>query len=245
VARNFVAANGVMGLYNGLSAGILRQLTYGMSRLGLFRSMTNHFSEGGKRKLTLGESTLCSLVAGGIGALIGTPADAALIRMQADTTLPMAERRNYKNGVDAMIRMAREEGMRGFFAGATPTIVRGLALNVGMLASYDKLKEFGGQYLGGENTKSNLIFSSIGSGILGATFALPLDLIKTKLQKQRPLPDGKMPFSGMLDCARKTLAAEGPTGFYKGYPTFLLRITPHIVMVWLFMEAFNKSKYLK
>ena len=55
----------------------------------------------------------CSIVAGGLGAIIGTPADAALIRMQSDTTLPEAQRRNYKNGLDAMTRMLREEGLSG------------------------------------------------------------------------------------------------------------------------------------
>jgi len=56
-----------------------------------------------------------SLVAGGIGALVGTPADAALVRMQSDSTLPINERRGYKNVVDALVRMAREEGSKGFF----------------------------------------------------------------------------------------------------------------------------------
>lgn len=32
------------------------------------------------------------MVAGGVGALIGTPADAALVRMQADTTLPVSRK---------------------------------------------------------------------------------------------------------------------------------------------------------
>ncbi len=36
------------------------------------------------------------LAAGGLGALVGTPADLTLIRMQADTTLPAEQRRNYK-----------------------------------------------------------------------------------------------------------------------------------------------------
>ncbi len=62
----------------------------------------------------------------------------------------------------------------------------------------------------------------------------------------KPLPDGTMPYKGMLDCAAKTYKAEGFIGgFYKGYPTFLARIAPHIVMVWMFMEALNKSPYLK
>ena len=34
----------------------------------------------------------CSLTRGGIGAPVGTPADAALVRMQADTKLPVEQR---------------------------------------------------------------------------------------------------------------------------------------------------------
>jgi hypothetical protein len=39
--------------------------------------------------------------------------------------------------------------------------------------------------------------------------------IKTRLQKQRPLADGTMPYRGFLDCAAKISASEGPTAFYK------------------------------
>lgn len=44
------------------------------------------------------------LTAGGLGALVGSPADLTLIRMQADNTLPLASRRNYKGVGDAMVR---------------------------------------------------------------------------------------------------------------------------------------------
>ena len=38
---------------------------------------------------------MCGLAAGGLGALVGSPADLTLIRMQADTNLPVEQRRNY------------------------------------------------------------------------------------------------------------------------------------------------------
>jgi solute carrier family 25 oxoglutarate transporter 11 len=44
------------------------------------------------------------LAAGGLGALVGSPADLSLIRMQADATVPLAQRRNYKGVGDAMVR---------------------------------------------------------------------------------------------------------------------------------------------
>lgn len=72
---------------------------------------------------------------------MGNPPDLALVRMQADNQLPLAERRNYKNVVDAFVRITREEGTFGLWRGATPTIIRAIALNLAMLASYDEVKE--------------------------------------------------------------------------------------------------------
>lgn len=61
--------------------------------------------------------------------------------MQADSTLPPEQKRNYKGVGDAFVRMVREEGVAGLFRGASPTIVRAMALNMGMLASNDQAKE--------------------------------------------------------------------------------------------------------
>lgn len=50
------------------------------------------------------------MIAGASGAIIGTPAEVALIRMTADGRLPLAERRNYSGVFNALLRMTREEG---------------------------------------------------------------------------------------------------------------------------------------
>lgn len=70
------------------------------------------------------------MTAGGIGSFIGTPCDLALVRMQADSTLPLNERRNYKNVFDAFSRIVSEEGVFSLWYGATPTIARAMSLNV-------------------------------------------------------------------------------------------------------------------
>lgn len=82
-----------------------------------------------------------ALIAGFVGSLVGNPADLALIRMQADARLPLSERRNYKNVVDAFKRISKEEGFFALWRGATPTVIRAMALNLAMLASYDEVKE--------------------------------------------------------------------------------------------------------
>lgn len=61
--------------------------------------------------------------------------------MQADATLPAAQRRNYKNAFHALYRIIADEGVLALWKGAGPTVVRAMALNMGMLASYDQSVE--------------------------------------------------------------------------------------------------------
>ena len=105
--------------------------------------MTNKAIEANDGKpLPLYQKALCGLTAGAIGACFGSPADLALIRMQADATLPVAQRRNYTNAFHALYRIVADEGVLALWKGAGPTVVRAMALNMGMLASYDQSVEF-------------------------------------------------------------------------------------------------------
>lgn len=101
VGAQLIKNEGVLSLYKGLSAGLLRQATYTTARMGLF----NQFSAMVKDEH--GNSSFAAkagagLAAGGLGAVIGNPCDLALIRMQADATLPVEKRRGYKNVGDAL-----------------------------------------------------------------------------------------------------------------------------------------------
>jgi hypothetical protein len=56
---------------------------------------------------------------------------------------PLAERRGYKNVFDALWRVATEEGPAKLYSGLLPNILRGMSMNVGMLACFDQAKEVG------------------------------------------------------------------------------------------------------
>lgn len=43
---------------------------------------------------------------------------------------------------DALLRILKEEGIRGVFTGAGPTIIRAMSLNLGMLTSNEQAKEY-------------------------------------------------------------------------------------------------------
>jgi solute carrier family 25 oxoglutarate transporter 11 len=83
VAKDIIAKDGFGSLYKGLSAGLLRQATYTTARLGIFSQITEVAKKANDGKnLPLWQKAACGLTAGGLGALVGTPADLTLLRMQ-------------------------------------------------------------------------------------------------------------------------------------------------------------------
>eukprot|EP00873_Tetraselmis_striata_P037947 jgi/Tetstr1/458211/TSEL_044699.t1 len=244
VASAIIKEEGFGALYKGLSAGLLRQATYTTARLGFYNKISDAaIAYNNGQSLPLLGKALCGLTAGAMGAIVGNPADLSLIRMQADGTLPAAERRGYKNAFDALIKIAKDEGIGGWFAGAGPTVVRAMALNMGMLASNDHFKEMFVEHMGYKKTdRMTVVGSACAAGVVAATFSLPFDFIKTRIQKMKALPDGTMPYKGSIDCAIKTLAQEGPLAFYTGYPTYCVRIAPHVSFTLVFLDVIQKTQ---
>ncbi|EFX01579.1 c6 zinc finger domain containing protein [Grosmannia clavigera kw1407] len=118
VVKDLVARGGVINLYQGLSAGLLRQLVYGTLRLGLFSTFEQQLSRRAREQgTTLGfrGRALAGLGAGAIAAFVGNPTEVALIRMQADGMKPVEQQRNYSSAFNAIWRIAREEGVLGLW----------------------------------------------------------------------------------------------------------------------------------
>lgn len=121
------------------------------------------------------------MTAGAIGSFIGTPCDLILVRMQSDSTLPVEERRNYKNVFDAFGRIVREEGVTSLWSGAGPTMCRAISLNVAMLVTYDECKERFTARFGKNNPYAIMFAASMVSACATSTASLPFDNLKTKL----------------------------------------------------------------
>jgi len=123
--------------------------------------------------------------------------------------------------------------------GATPTVVRAMSLNLGMLVSYDVSKE-NIERVFGKDLSGTILISSFISGAIAATMSLPFDNVKTKMQKMTKLPDGTLPYNSFIDCAVKTAAREGITGFWAGLPTYIFRIAPHVMITLIVSEYLKK-----
>lgn len=188
--------------------------------------------------LVLRPSILPAQASGALASVIGNPFDISMVRMQADSLKPAAERRGYKHVFDALARISREEGVLNLWRGFEPTVFRAIAMNVGMMATYDIVKEAIVK-VNGDNFATSLA-SSAGAALACVCTSLPFDLIKTRLQNMKPDAAGVFPYRGVLDCAGKIAAVEGPLAFWTGFGAYYGRTAPHAMIILLSMEQINK-----
>jgi len=181
------------------------------------------------RKITAG------LIAGGIGAAVGNPADVAMVRMQADGRAPAAERRNYKGVFDAIRRMSNQEGVGSLWRGSALTVNRAMIVTASQLASYDQFKEtiLGNGWM--EDGLGTHVAASFAAGFVASVASNPIDVIKTRVMNMKVGA-----YNGALDCAMKTVKAEGPLALYKGFIPTVSRQGPFTVVLFVTLEQVRK-----
>ncbi|KAE9596977.1 hypothetical protein Lal_00008009 [Lupinus albus] len=238
VGVRLVQQEGVAALFSGVSATVLRQTLYSTTRMGLYDVLKQKWSTGGN--MPLSRKIEAGLIAGGIGAAVGNPADVAMVRMQADGRLPPAQRRNYKSVVDAISTMVKREGVTSLWRGSSLTVNRAMLVTASQLASYDQFKEMileKGLMRDGLGTH---VTASFAAGFVAAVATNPVDVIKTRVMNMRVEPGAEPPYSGAVDCALKTVRAEGPMALYKGFIPTISRQGPFTVVLFVTLEQVRK-----
>ena len=160
------------------------------------------------------------------------------------TKLIHSQRRNYKNVFDALIRTSKEEGFGALYKGLAPNILRGMSMNVGMMACYDQAKEGYSKVLSDDPKHPGLpvkILSSATAGFTAAAFSLPFDLIKSRLMAMQPDASGKLPYSGVANCAATILRVEGIRGFWAGFTAYYGRCAPHAMIILLSIDTITSN----
>uniref|UniRef100_A0A0A9ZE86 Mitochondrial 2-oxoglutarate/malate carrier protein n=1 Tax=Lygus hesperus TaxID=30085 RepID=A0A0A9ZE86_LYGHE len=231
---------GVVAMYNGLSAGLLRQATYTTTRLGVYNALFTHFSGTEGQAPNFAAKAGLGMVAGMCGAFVGTPAEVALVRMTSDGRLPPEQRRNYSNAFSALVRIAREEGVVTLWRGALPTMGRAMVVNAAQLASYSQAKEI---LMNTGYFKEDILLhfcSSMISGLVTTIASMPVDIAKTRIQNMA-IVDGKPEFTGAIDVLSKVVRNEGVFALWKGFTPYYARLGPHTVLTFIFLEQMNTA----
>lgn len=240
VGVRIVQQEGVAALFSGVSATVLRQTLYSTTRMGLYDIMKKKWTDPDTGNMPLVRKIGAGLVAGAIGAAVGNPADVAMVRMQADGRLPPAQRRNYKSVLDAITRMSKQEGVTSLWRGSSLTVNRAMLVTASQLASYDQIKETILQNGVMKDGLGTHVTSSFAAGFVAAVASNPVDVIKTRVMNMKVEAGAAPPYTGALDCALKTVRAEGPMALYKGFIPTISRQGPFTIVLFVTLEQVRK-----
>lgn len=240
VGMRIIQQDGAAALFSGVSATMLRQTLYSTTRMGLYDMMKNKWTDPETGNMKLWKKIGAGLIAGGIGAAVGNPADVAMVRMQADGRLPAAQRRNYKSVVDAISQMVKNEGIGSLWRGSSLTVNRAMLVTASQLASYDQIKE---TILDKGVMKDGLgthVTASFAAGFVASVVTNPIDVIKTRVMNMKVETGKAPPYAGATDCALKTIKTEGVMALYKGFIPTISRQGPFTIVLFVTLEQVRK-----
>ncbi|KAG7486500.1 mitochondrial uncoupling protein 2-like [Solea senegalensis] len=204
-----VRTEGPRSLYNGLVAGLQRQLCFASIRIGLYDNVKNVYT-GGKDNPGVLVRILAGCTTGAMAVSFAQPTDVVKVRFQAQVNLDGVARR-YNGTMQAYRHIFQNEGLRGLWKGTLPNITRNALVNCTELVTYDLIKEaILKRNLLSDNLPCHFV-SAFGAGFVTTVIASPVDVVKTRYMNS---PPGQ--YKSAINCAWTMMTKEGPTAFYKG-----------------------------
>ncbi|MEE6473246.1 hypothetical protein FKM82_009909 [Ascaphus truei] len=228
-----VRTEGPRSLYNGLVAGLQRQMSFASVRIGLYDSVKQFYTKGSEH-VGIGSRLLAGCTTGAMAVAVAQPTDVVKVRFQAQANVSSSRR--YKGTMDAYRTIAREEGMRGLWKGTAPNITRNAIVNCTELVTYDLIKEMLLKYdLMTDNFPCHFT-SAFGAGFCTTVIASPVDVVKT-----RYMNSAQGQYGGAMNCALAMVRKEGPRAFYKGFMPSFLRLGSWNVVMFVTYEQLKRA----
>ncbi|KAF8804904.1 mitochondrial carrier [Phlegmacium glaucopus] len=227
--KKTVKTAGVRGLFDGITGTWLRQMSYSMCRFWAYDESKKMLGAG--KDAPAWKLAAAGSMAGGIAGLVGNPGEIVMVRLQGDFAKPPEKRFNYKNCIDALYRMVREEGVSSLARGVGPNVFRAILMNASQLASYDFFKA---ELLKTPYFNDNIMChftASFAAGTVATTVCSPADVLKSRIM------NASGPGSNStLGVIRASLKSEGPMFMFKGWLPAWTRLQPTTILIFLTLE---------
>ncbi|XP_049597557.1 dicarboxylate carrier UCP2 [Syngnathus scovelli] len=229
-----VRTEGPMSLYNGLVAGLQRQMSFASVRIGLYDSMKQFYTRGTESSGIV-TRLMAGCTTGAMAVALAQPTDVVKVRFQAQARQADGGRR-YNGTLDAYKTIARDEGVRGLWKGSMPNITRNAIVNCAELVTYDIIKEVILKYnLMTDNLPCHFT-AAFGAGFCTTVVASPVDVVKTRFMNS----EAKQ-YSSAMNCALTMIKNEGPAAFYKGFMPSFLRLGSWNIVMFVTYEQIKRG----
>ncbi|AWP05457.1 Uncoupling protein 2 isoform 4 [Scophthalmus maximus] len=229
-----IRTEGPKSLYNGLVAGLQRQVCFASIRIGLYDNVRDFYTGGADNPGVL-VRILAGCTTGAMAVSFAQPTDVVKVRFQAQMNLDGVARR-YTGTIQAYKHIFQNEGMRGLWKGTLPNITRNALVNCTELVTYDLIKEAILRHnLMSDNLPCHFV-SAFGAGFVTTVIASPVDVVKTRYMNS---PPGQ--YKSAINCAWTMMTKEGPTAFYKGFVPSFLRLGSWNVVMFVSFEQIKRA----
>lgn len=226
--------NGLLAVYDGLSAALLRQATYSTARLGVYEYLKTKATGPSGEIPPVYVLLPISMFSGLVGSIVGNPADVINVRMQNDRRLPHADRRNYKHALDGIYRIIKTEGVGALSRGIGPNSIRGILMTASQVVSYDTGKTFLVHRCHMDpHAQTTFFAASIWAGFIATTVCSPVDVIKTRAMNST----AKI---SPLQVMRESVAREGIQFLFRGWTPAFIRLAPQTIVTFVVLEQLKK-----
>ena len=214
-------------------------MTYSTVRFGVYEDLKSRFpaqptAANPKPKQSLTVLIATSSFAGLLGGIAGNPGDVLNVRMQSDASKPRELQRGYKNALDGLLRMTREEGVSSLFRGVGANSARAVLMNSSQLASYDVFKSLCLSSLHMSDTLTTHFAASLAAGFVATTICSPVDVIKSRIMSQA---GSKL---SMLQIVSEASKKEGLLWMFRGWVPSFIRLGPQTICTMVFFEQHKK-----
>ncbi|KAJ3083112.1 hypothetical protein HDU99_000580 [Rhizoclosmatium hyalinum] len=242
VGMQIVQKEGFFSLYKGLGAvmaGIIPKMAIRFSSFEAYKEIL--------ADSTTGLTSSVGIFIAGLGAgitesvLVVTPMDIIKIRLQAQKhsmTDPL-DVPKYRNAPHCAYLMVKEEGFGSLYKGLVLTSLRQATNQAANFTVYSFLKSKLEMVQGNGKplpAYQHLLMGFI-SGACGPLFNAPIDIIKTRIQKN---PSKDKGWNRFVQVTSGILKNEGWRAFYKGTTPRVLRIAPGQAITFMVYEKVEK-----
>lgn len=232
--RNLVRAHGLRVLYQGMSANLAgATVSWGtyFALYAYFKDRLLHVPPTAGGNVGHAQWWRYFVASGGASLLtVFLTNPLWLLKTRMCTQDPSAL--HYASLRDAVLKIYRQDGLTGFYAGLGPGIL-GASHGAIQFAVYEKLKAFVQQREERQKLGNGeyVLLSGV-SKACAVTATYPLQVIRSRLQRHQRR------YRSMLHVLRDTLAEEGLVGFYKGLTPAILRVLPG---TWITFVVYENS----
>ncbi|KAI9318704.1 mitochondrial carrier domain-containing protein [Dichotomocladium elegans] len=237
--KQTIARDGVLGLYRGMATPLasitpIFAVSFWSYDLGKKLAYGLRSNKDDTSPLTLAEVTFAGTFSAVPTTLFMAPSERVKVLMQIQGQGGEAK---YKGPLDVVRQLYKEGGLRSIFRGTGATLLRDAPGSAAYFVAYELTKK---ALTPAGSKPEDLSFGAVlfAGGMAGVamwTIAIPPDVLKSRLQSA---PAGT--YSGLLDCLRKTIKADGPSALFRGLGPAMLRAFPANAATFLGVEYSRK-----